>query len=204
MWSLVPTLTQRAWEFSNLDFMLVYYLLGAYIKKYITYELNRSKLILSLVILLTALELSVLGFNILGNISNNYFFVEHAGYLKEYSSIISIPIAIIVFLIFKDLSFYSKSINIIASTVLGVYLLSDNFLMQKLLWRSIFPNVMYIDVVIFHSICKISIIFASSVIVDLIRQKICLIMNIDQFIDFTYENVKGVLKKLENRLLNMR
>ena len=204
MWSIVPTLTQRAWEFSNLDFMLVYYLLGAYIKKYITYKLNRKKLIVFLLILMTSLELSMLGFNILGNITNNYYFVEHAGYLKEYSSILSIPIAIIIFLIFKDFSFYSKSINIIASTVLGVYLLSDNFLMQGLLWRTIFPNVMYIDVVIIHSICKISIIFASAVIVDLIRQKICIIMKIDKLIDLTYENARGILKKVENRLLDMR
>lgn len=169
-WSVVPTLTRRAWEFSNIDFMVVMYMTGAYLRMYNDEKRNtgrRRGMALGTVALLL---LSVVAFDGVGTVLKEDYFIEHAGYLKEFSSVISVPCAVYTFLLFKDIDFSSRLVNRLAASALGVYLLSDNFLMQGLIWRRIFPNTAYINAPYLHAGLKILAVYMACTAIDMIRQ----------------------------------
>ena len=66
---------------------------------------------------------------------------------------------------------YSKIINIIASSVFGVYLIHDNFLMRTKLWMGIIhgTDYQYSLKIIPYSIGVVIIIFCVCSIIELIR-----------------------------------
>jgi len=171
VWSVIPTFTKKAWEFSNLDFMIVMYLFGGFFHKFkLDHKYNTKRLVMITVLSSMLLFLSVFICNIIGNIYSIPFFIEHSGYLKEFSSIICVPLAICLFLLFKSLNFYNPCINIIGSTTLGVYLFSDNSIMANIIWTVIYPNTNYVYFPYVHFVVKIVSVFVIGLFIDIIRQ----------------------------------
>lgn len=198
-WSIITSLSHKAWQFSNLDFMFVFYLTGAYIKKYNMSWLSNTKCVCCICLNVFGLYASMAVFDYIGIKSSNYYWIEHAGYFKEFDSIFSVPIAICVFIIFSRIKFYNKKINYVARTTLGIYLFSDNFLMQDIIWRKLFPNTDYIHVAVIHSIIKIIVVFIIGFFIDVLRQKLTSLLekNFDM-INKVYICMKDCFHKVEN------
>lgn len=98
-------------------------------------------------------------------------------FLKEsarLTMILTIPLAVSLFLYFLTRPyFFSATINRIAGTVLGIYLIHDNQLMRTLIWDYIFPNLDYLHsswYVLFF-ISKVLAVFAICSAIELLRKR---------------------------------
>ena len=69
---------------------------------------------------------------------------------------------------FLNFKYNSNVINIIAGSVLGVYLMHDNKLMREIIWTKISPNVDYLHFPYFHSIIKVVLIFVVFAMIDIL------------------------------------
>lgn len=95
------------------------------------------------------------------------------------NNILSFIFSIATFYIFKYIEIkHSKIINLIASTTLGVYLIHDNNIINKLIWNK-WLNIPYhitTDYYWLFCICVILLVFTISCLIDLIRiliDKLC-------------------------------
>lgn len=93
---------------------------------------------------------------------------------NPFVNILSIPIAITLFLYFLTIKpIYNKNINIISSTILGIYLIHDNNLMRVIIWDYIFPNIEFIDsdfYILFFTI-KICLVFIICSFIEFLRKR---------------------------------
>lgn len=168
IWSFIPTFFLRTWQFSNIDFFIVMYMLGAYIRLY----LNRNHRLFFWISIISGILmiLSVLSFDMLGYLLKNNIFILKATYFRYYNSILAVIWAASTFIYFIDVKFKSKLINFISPSVLGIYLIHENDLLKKYIWTGIFPNVNYMNFPYFHALIKILCIFIACLIIDLIKR----------------------------------
>ena len=114
--------------------------------------------------------LSVLSFDMLGYLLKNNIFILNATYFKYYNSILAVIWAASTFIYFIDVKFKSKLINFISSSVLGIYLIHENDLLKRYIWRGIFPNANYANFPYIHALIKVLCIFIICLIIDVIKR----------------------------------
>lgn len=172
IFSVIPTCTNffgGAYTFSILDNFIIMYLVGAYIRLYPNkYFSNKKFNFFGCVICSVILVFSII------YVSKEYFNdikLNRIPYLANDFSIITVLNAYFMFCLFKEIKFYSKFVNWIASSTLGIYLLHDNDIVRKYIWTIIYPNKLYLysNNLILHAFLKISIVFVSCLIIDKIR-----------------------------------
>ncbi len=74
-----------------------------------------------------------------------------------------------LFCIFRNMKyFYSKTVNMIAAAMFGVYLIHDSVCGRSFLWRKLFKNASYQneDLLIFHAMLSIAAVFIGCTIVS--------------------------------------
>lgn len=172
VWSVVPTFT-KAWTFSEIDFFVVTYLLGAYIKRCVYGKVNYKNiwnLILGLFFGIS-LILSTVVIDLAAKTLNSETIFSYATYLKEFNTVLALPCAIFIFLFFSRLNFENNVINYISKSTLGIYLIHDNFLFRVIIWEKVFPNAEYVNSPYFHSVVKIIAVFVACLIIDIIRRE---------------------------------
>lgn len=173
VWSIIPTITGHAWKFGDFDTFVFMYVVGGYLGKYYKSNKTEMKKAIAVVILCTVgYIISVTGMDFLGMKLNKVLFLEKAMYLRNISSIVSVPLAISLVLIFKEIKFKSKIVNTISGSVLGVYLLHDNAIVRDIIWNKWSPNGSFIvsPYLPIHFIAKVLIIFSVCVLVDIVRK----------------------------------
>ncbi len=154
-----------------MDFFIVMYLIGAYIRLYIkSIYSNRRKIFLCLVLSTLIMLLTVPVIDFIGKILKANVIINHATYFMKYNSIISVVWAVSVFLFFCTLKFKSNIVNYIAGSVLGIYLIHDNFILRQYIWQVIYPNSNYIEFPYIHAATKIFSVFAICLIIDILRR----------------------------------
>lgn len=171
IWSIIPTMTLNYWQFSNIDFFIVMYLIGAYIRKYGDHKNNYIHLVVALFAMIT-MAVSVLGFDILSITLQNDKFLRHAVDFKEYNNIFALIAAVYLFKFFVNMRFNNKIINWISPAVLGIYLISDNYLMRSIIWNIISPNANYVNKPYLHFVVKVLLVFIVCLLIDKIRNRI--------------------------------
>ena len=120
-------------------------------------------------------------------------FGVHSTYLMNRTSLLSIVFSIAFFNLFNNRNQYSNNyINTISSCVLGVYLISDNPLIRKILWTNIFKVYKYINsnFLLLHMIGCVIITFLICIIIEFIRKN-----TIGKLLDFIYDKVENRIKK---------
>lgn len=156
----------------NLSFFVYLYCLGAYIKEHLEKNHIDAKILLLLVlggfflILLSIATLDFLaGFNKLFN--------QPLYFIKSSSPLI-IMMSVGVFIWFKQMKLGEiKVINIVSSTMFGVYLIHDNNHVRTFLWDSVFNNSEHLNTDIYlHSVVVISSVFAACVFIELLKNKV--------------------------------
>lgn len=173
-WSIIPILTDYSyildsWSFSNLDFFIVMYLIGSYIKlHYQSERKNNVNLLVSISFSIILIFLTLI-IDYIGYKSHNNHLFNYALGLSQLNSPITLICSIYIFIYCTKIKSNSKIINTISSTTLGIYLLHDNILMRKYIWQYISPNINYIHFPYIHAIIKIIIIFIVCSIIEYIR-----------------------------------
>lgn len=192
IWSLLPSLTfftkifSTKFEFSNLDWFILMYLIGAYLKRFPLEKLTINKSIFLLVICLMLNILSIL-------FLNKYFYklkINPLDYSWTMNLLISLFTSILIFNIFSKINVKSKFINKISTGVFGVYLIHTQILMRNVIWFKIFNITKYADTakIVIYEIFVVVAIFIICTIIDFIRQ-------------FTIEKIyMRLIEKLELKL----
>lgn len=185
--SVIPTLMYMT-DFYDLELIIFYskaslfillYLLGAYIKKFASSELNIKKLVFLfivsefLIVSLSALYNSrfspMIFIKKLSNINISYPFGGFLGVFYEYNNILVIISSVFLLLIFLNLNIENKVINKISSLTYGAYLSHIFFinLVSYLLDPTDFQHsILYLPAVIGFILC----VSLCSIVFEYIRQ----------------------------------
>lgn len=169
-WSVVPTLTFQQIDFGELDFFIVMYTVGAYIRRFVHGQV-RYKNRWNLVVCLCASAFSVLSvaaLDALSKVTGSAFFMENACYLREYNMIPSVIIAVSLFLFFSNLTFSSRPINYVAGSMLHVLIIHMNVYMRRWIWQGLYPNKAYADWPYLHAPVKILCVFTVCLLISMI------------------------------------
>lgn len=192
IWSIIPTFLHDEWQFSTIDFFVIMYITGAYIKLYAHEKLNFKKSLWITIISLALLLLSVVVFDFIGVKFNKNIFVTNATYFRKTNSILSVIAAISIFNVFSLSDFNNRIINVISSTTMGVYLIHDNLFMRDFIWKKVYPNVDFINNPYIHSFIKVICIYLLCMMIEFLRKNT---------IDKIYYKVE---KYFENILRNVK
>lgn len=179
IWCLFPTFvlgilyhsnnTESMSYYSRFIWLIVVYLIGAYIRKYgfsLLKNLRRS--IVCFIGTLLLIVLYILG--------TEFQFFPWQGtsaiYFWTPNSALQILLSISLFMIFLHLPIpYSKTINYIASCTLGIYLLHDGAL-NPYLWRQVFRNATHVNshYFVIHIAIAVFIIMLVGIVIDSVRK----------------------------------
>ena len=173
-WCILPTFSTKAlsfgWTFGELDFFLVMYMVGAYLRRFSPHEHYRNRWNgFAALLFFTLMILSVAGMDLLGLWLRKDILVSHAVHFLSFYSILSVPLAVFSFCFFSRLSFSNRTIDRIAKSVLGIYLL--HMQLTHLAWQKISPNAQHVDAPYFHAFAKISLLFLLCLAVDQLRHE---------------------------------
>lgn len=181
----IPTYSYTQVGFSNIDWFVLMYMIGAFIRIHpikIFDDIKKINIVLIIFISLGILSVYVLDKL---NINPTYFSLPM-------NQIIPLTISICLFLFFLNLKINSNNvINRIASCTLGIYLIHTNIILRDLIWVDIlnvnnYTNSKYL---VIYAIFAVAIVFLICMIIDLIRQ---IIFNryINKFIEFFSQKLR--------------
>ena len=184
---IIPTLTTSDLYFNELFQFFSFYFIGGYIKQNVEIIKYNKKCRILLISLLCFLVLSNVIIEIcICNLSLN---PNYGTYFFNRNSIFILVVAICIFIIFLNIpQFYNKHINLLSSTMFGVYLIHDNNDFRNILWHKIFKLDIYIDksYLFIVLITSAILIFIICVLLEFIRKK-------------TLDNlVNSIINKIEN------
>lgn len=172
---LLPTVKIKTYfNSAEIVYFAFVYAIGVYIRLYFKDKINNEyhnkyRNICLLILLLTLISISTL--EIIGIVTNKVVFIKQSQYFVK---LFSIPLAVTMFLSFATMKpFFNRYVNIVAGTVLGVYLIHENIFLRRIIWDYILPNVDYIMsnwYVLFYIVKIVSIFIVGSVI-DLLRKR---------------------------------
>ncbi len=169
-WSVIPTLTFHQVTYGRLDYFIVFYTIGAYIRRYVHGQV-RYKNGWNLVICLGACALMVLSvavFDAMAKITGNTFFMENAYYFRDYNMILPVIGTVSLFLFFSNLEFYSRPVNYVAGSILHVLIIHMNAYMRRWIWEGVYPNAAYAAWPYIHAPVKILCVFAGCLLVSMV------------------------------------
>lgn len=171
--SVLPSLFHITMINENNFVWLVYlYFIGAYIKLYIPIKNKSIKYIFIGVFIYTLGILSAFVFQYLG--TKYSIFLEQQFYFAKQFSVFLLMASIFIFFGFLGINIKTSSkINSIASCMIGVYLIHDNYLLRKYLYFDVFQNDLFVNSPKFglKIFLTIMILFLGSIIITLIYKR---------------------------------
>lgn len=186
-------------------FFALIYSIGGYLRLYFKDNINNKyhKTYCKIcAFFLLVLVTSIIFFEMIGVYLNEDFFIRNAWH---FVNTLSIPLAVAIFLAFATTKpFFNKYVNIVACTMLGVYLIHDNSLMRYVIWDYIFPNLDYISsswYVVFY-IIKVVAIFIVCSGIDLLRKRY-IEPQMVRFIDRKFDVVNEYVKTKMNNVITL-
>ena len=158
-------------ETTNLIRLLLPYIIGGYIR---IYDLHPKILWTFMGLIYFPLTIiSEIIFDILTFKSNTCIFIKFHLNLSYYmNSILSITGSMGLLYFFKSIKFYSKTINYISASVLGIYLIHGNSNILPYIYNKWFEiNNLNDNFFFFKYIIKTILIIGFSLLIDIIRRK---------------------------------
>lgn len=178
---------------NNFLWLLFMYFVGAYIKLYFSTQKSCLKYIF---IGLSFYIMAVLSSFVFQYLGNTYpIFLEHQFYFSKQYSIFLLVASIFIFLGFQTIKIKTNSkINIIASCMIGVYLIHDNYLLREYLYLHLFQNNLYFNSsqFIFRILVTILIVFVVSIGITMIYK-----YTIGKYIDKLSDIIKMKIKNMK-------
>ena len=173
IWSLIPTLLQRDYAFTNLGWFITIYLIGSYIKIYdVSLKMKPILGILLSVGIFVSWFLIKFVFSYYYH-GGNYFLSRMLQWFDLYVMNNSVQVAatIILFLVFKGIQMKNvKAINFIAATCLASYLFHDHGYIRHYLWIELFKNATWSSSVylFIYSLGVILAVFVAGIIIGIV------------------------------------
>ena len=203
IWSVAYTFYGKNYlgtDFS-IDHFVIIYALGGYIKKY-GLSLKKMKWRNCFIICALVHIASVLSLNLLGKYLGVKTLITHATFFSDATNILSVIVATSAFAwVISAKPHYSKGVNIIAKSVIGVFLIHHNPLMRQVLWEILYPNVNYFtsDFFALHCLIKVSSIFVACILIDQVR-----LLTVDRlfniYLDHHWESICLKCNKIKDKV----
>ena len=172
IWSFMPTFLSLNYGVSSFGWFLTLYLIASYIRLY-GISLKVKPIFGILIACGTFIVVFFIQRTMIYNCKNPNYFVDRIMYLlatKNENSFTQVICTIVLFLSFKDIKMKNiKSINLIASTTMAIYLFHQQRDMDELIWVKIFRNSTYATspYLIPYSLFASLVVFIAGVIVGL-------------------------------------
>lgn len=168
---IIPMFTTADFIFSNFIWMIYIYMIGAYIQLYPNKhtEYKKKALLYSIICYVTIITISIIMVYLGQKIA---FIGKGSNYFAKENSIFVLLCSIFLFIYFKNLKIkYNKFVNIIASTSFGIYCIHENNFMRDIIWKQVLQTDKFVNsnILIFHAIYSIIIVFSVCAIIDLLR-----------------------------------
>ncbi len=195
LWSVIPTFTNQVMGGTELCQFVMFYLIGAYFRKYPDNVLANKKMR----ILLTTTSFLLL---FLSSVVLRIVFVQHAGHFYTRVSILTVGCAIGLFsmAIYRK-SFCNKWINKIAGCTFGIYLFHDNPLMRLIIWKEWLPKIKYYNsyLLIVAIILSVLIVMTVGTIIELIR-KATVQKPLEKLVNCVTTKIQIIIQKIIKRI----
>lgn len=161
IFSISPTITLLKQYFSYYIWFVLLYLIGAYLNLYKNKELIEKNKIFLFFSIITVLLFKFL------TVHNRRFIISNINNFILFTLSVSIFITFI-----KKKEWYNKNVNYIASSVLGIYLVHDNFILRQIIWKTVNIGA-FIEKPYFwlYEIVIILFIFFTCLLIDKVRIK---------------------------------
>lgn len=170
--SILHTLTTMPYYGNELFQFMMFYSIGAYLKKYPENLFNKKNYNFKILVLsVIAIIASIIIFDLIG--SKFSIFSKNSTYLLNRTSLPAILISVSLLSIFtQKKEFNNKIINNIASCVLGVYLISEHELIRMYIWNDVFHCGNYVssNFLIIHMFLSVAILFVICIVIEYIRK----------------------------------
>ena len=171
---VVLTFSKNLWNYNYHFFFIVAYFVGAYLKLYCKNSFKNNKKIIAVLVLSSLFTLiSTIVLQYIGFKFNISYLVDKSDYfIRNSYSIFPFLIAISLVLLFRNIKInYCPIINRIATSVLGIYLIHENFLLRNIIWKSFLPITFNINsgFLPIYMIGKVLLVFSICLIVDQLR-----------------------------------
>lgn len=203
LWPVTMTFLGGSFAFNHLGWLIVLYIMAAYINLYVKFDskaIKKNKIIM--IVSIALLVLSPVIYNTLWKITRIDDYLNSSRDLASISSILVLIVSVSMFIYFLNKKRYSSNIiNNISKCTLGVYLIHENTFFRPYLWEKILKNDSYYSsrMLIVHAILSIIIVYVIASIIDYIRMKL-----IEPLWMKLYDYFENKLKKKKNsiKLLN--
>lgn len=201
LFSIIPTFTAQKLYGNELIQFMMFYSIGAYLRKYPDNLFTRKKINLIMLLGTTILLImSSLTFDLLG--TKMEIFNSRSCYFFNRSSILAILFSISLFNLFiNKKEFNNKYINLISSCTFGVYLIHDNTLVREAIWVDVFKNhdYVYSNNLFFHMIICVIIVYIACIIIEYIRKNI-IEKYLFKFLDKPIEKINNIIVRQINKI----
>ena len=167
----IPSINIISGDFSNILYLVFYYLVGGYISKfYGEHSFNKLKMI---ILFLASYSAIVLSFMILSVLSVKVVYLKP--YISSYYSLDSVFLlisSISLFLFFKDIKIKSKFVNFLGSSSFGIYLFHENIFVKYRIWNEMFKTYKFYgsNLFLFYSIGAAICVYFIGCIIEIVRK----------------------------------
>ena len=176
LWVIMPTFTTQNMYGSEIPQFLLFYLIGAYFKRYPD-NIFKRKAVRNFTMIASAaiLILSVVAINVITmSIEALNKYSVYATYFFSRNSLFVVAVAVGMFSAAAySTPFFSGKINTVSSCVFGVYLIHDHPLFRTVLWINWFDIKSLYESVLFpiYAILIVLVVFTGGVLVEFVRLK---------------------------------
>ncbi len=195
----------------NSTFMhiIVIYIIGAYIKKYVKIEPNKQyfiKYVLVAIIFTVAITILNVLVHIIPKTLDVWIIIANIlSYFRNFINIILVYMAILLFMKFKTINIksnkLSKLILYISPSVFSIYIIHDNVHLRDMIWQKFsFINLANSWLMIPYIILAILIVFTVCLAIDLIRRGIYTGLKKIKIINKGIQKINEQIDKLNTKI----
>ncbi|MGF2052836.1 acyltransferase [Enterococcus casseliflavus] len=195
IWCLCPTFIAEDLGYSEYILFISLYFVAGYIKIYPNKLLDNKKLISRLTLLSIILTiLSVIMLNVLGLKINAA--ATHSTYFLGANKLLTVTNSIGLFCVFRNLQIKSnKTINSIAASSFGIYLIHENPVMRKVIWNYVSSLKINVPIFIYGLIAAL-VVYIVCLFIDQIKKII-----FDRFLDKIALKVSNMISNKVQKFL---
>lgn len=189
--------------------MIVIYIIGAYIKKYVKIEPNKQyfiKYVLVAIIFTVAITILNVLVHIIPKTLDVWIIIANIlSYFRNFINIILVYMAILLFMKFKTINIksnkLSKLILYISPSVFSIYIIRDNVHLRDMIWQKFsFINLANSWLMIPYIILAILIVFTVCLAIDLIRRGIYTGLKKIKIINKGIQKINEQIDKLNTKI----
>ena len=186
----------------SVDHFIIMFSLGAYIRKY-GIQTKRISWKALFFLTLSLVWMFIACMSIAGARLESSTLIISANYFDDAYTAASVLLSLFFFLwVVGAKPMYCKSVNWVARSVIGIYILHDNPLLKQIIWNRFYPNAEYLrsSLLPIHCFCKVFIVFAACMVIDQLRI-VCVDNVFQEFLNKKWDYLTGIMKKKLSRFI---